>query len=110
MIELGTELQAHYNELVVGMSMLVFAMGFCRPVKEEVRRRQNNTCDCCGKQEDPLSLHHIRPASLGGSSQNIANAVGLCRECHDTIDIETFNGQPYPQVHDDKNYYPQGNK
>lgn len=91
------------------LGLLSLAMAFRRQVKEEVRRRQDNICDSCGEQVDQLSVHHIKPESWGGSSGNIANGVGLCRNCHDEVDRETFDGNPYPQVHDERNYYPQGN-
>jgi len=89
-------------------------MSFSKEVKREVARRQKNECDCCGETFSSLQVHHIRPESMGGSSTNIENAVGLCGErdnaCHQEIDRETIvDGRPYPQVHTQEKYYPQGN-
>lgn len=94
--------QATYGLLILGMA-------FSRAVRAEVRRRQGNRCDSCGEKQIPLPVHHIVPASHNGSSIDIENAAGLCDECHQEIDNETFGGRRYPQVHTRERYYPQGN-
>lgn len=91
------------------MAMMFYAMAFSRAVREEVRKRQGSRCDSCDEKETPLPVHHKVPRSLGGSSTNIENAVGLCSDCHPVIDDETFGGREYPQVHTKEKYYPQGN-
>lgn len=96
---------------MVGLSAV--AMAFGRRVKEEVRQRQSNRCDCCGEEVCMLQIHHRIPRALQGSNQ-IENAVGVCGErdanqCHQELDREAFAGQVYPQVHTKEKYYPQGN-
>lgn len=93
---------------IQAVGLLGIAMAFRKEVRFEVRRRQQGICDSCG-QPAPLQTHHIRPESLGGSSEKIENAVGLCQDCHREIDEETFRGTRYPQVHTKDKYYPQGN-
>lgn len=98
---------------VEAMGVLFYAMAFNREVKRKVRERQKNVCDCCGTEVCLLQVHHRRPESMGGSSTNIENAVGLCGEkdngCHQEVDRETFEGREYPQVHTQERYFPQGN-
>lgn len=92
------------------LGLLAIAMAFRKEVRFEVRKRQENVCDCCGEVYIPLQTHHRKPECEGGSSEKIENAVGLCNTCHKAIDEETFKrGIRYPQVHTQDRYFPQGN-
>lgn len=97
----------HMSQAAFGLAVL--AMAFRKDIRYEVRRRQGNICDCCGEKVDKLQTHHRRPESLGGASSRIENAVGVCQDCHKVLDVEAFQGTLYPQVHTQKEYYPQGN-
>lgn len=110
MIEHGISIEHASRIGQEAFGLLVLAMAFRKQIRFEVRRRQENICDCCGEKYVPLQTHHIKPESMGGSSEKIENAVGLCQACHKQIDLETFNqGLSYPQVHTKDRYYPQGN-
>lgn len=96
----------------LGLLSIGLGMAFRRSIREEVRQRQEGCCDACGEfvGNGNLQTHHRKPESWGGSSNRIENAVGLCGSCHAEVDREIFEqNQMYPQVHDEKNYYPQGN-
>ena len=91
------------------LGLMALAMAFRKDIRFEVRKRQGNVCDSCGQKVDKLQTHHRKPESLGGASSRIENAVGLCPDCHQEVDRETFRGMQYPQVHTKDKYYPQGN-
>jgi len=87
-----------------GVGLAILAMAFSRAIRKEVRRRQSGICDRCG-ENDFLQVHHRIPESLNGS-EDITNAVGVCRKCHRELDREAFMGFIYHQVHDEDGYYP----
>ena len=49
--------------------------------KQEIFRRDNHTCQYCGKNGDLLTLDHVIPRSLGGS-HTWENLVAACRRCN----------------------------
>lgn len=54
-------------------------------IATQVKRRDNYTCQKCGRQFPPFStflhVHHILPLSRGGSNTP-ENLITLCRDCH----------------------------
>jgi 5-methylcytosine-specific restriction endonuclease McrA len=52
-------------------------------VRKAVRARDGNACRNCGATsgEAKLSVHHLVPASLGGTD-DMANLLTLCSTCH----------------------------
>ena len=55
--------------------------------REEIIRRDNLTCQVCGKkkQRKNLEVHHIIPKSKGGTDDP-TNLITLCKYCHDRED------------------------
>lgn len=49
------------------------------------------TCWCCGCE--PRDLHHIKPRRAGGTDDP-ANLVALCKNCHLHVDKWTLNHWP----------------
>ena len=52
--------------------------------KEAVRHRDNYTCQCCGKKNIRLEVHHIIYRSNGGTNDE-DNLITLCEDCHDKL-------------------------
>ena len=55
--------------------------------REEILRRDNYTCQACGKkrQRRTLEVNHIIPRSKGGDDDP-TNLISLCKYCHDRED------------------------
>ena len=49
--------------------------------REAILHRDNYTCQCCGKKNCRLEVHHLLPRSRGGSDK-LANLITLCSDCH----------------------------
>ena len=49
--------------------------------KQATRARDNYTCQCCGKKDCRLEVHHLIPRSRGGSDK-LANLITICSDCH----------------------------
>ena len=49
--------------------------------KQAARARDNYTCQCCGKKNCRLEVHHLLPRTRGGSNK-LANLITLCSDCH----------------------------
>lgn len=57
-------------------------------VRQYVLKRDNYTCQCCGKsptEKAPIKLitHHLESRKVGGNAPN--NLVVLCERCHDLL-------------------------
>ena len=64
-------------------------------LREQVLKRDNYTCKCCGKQKGrgvQLNADHILPHNMGGKSV-IDNLQTLCKECNllKNVDIIDYN-------------------
>lgn len=57
--------------------------------KSAVRHRDNYTCQCCGKKNCRLEVHHIIFRSNGGTDDE-ENLITLCKECHDGVHAGTI--------------------
>lgn len=55
-------------------------------IRQLVYRRDNFTCQECGKKNMKLDVHHIIPFLDGGSNE-LDNLISLCRSCHSKITI-----------------------
>ena len=49
-----------------------------------ILHRDNYTCQCCGKKNCRLEVHHIKFRSDGGTDDE-ENLITLCKECHDKV-------------------------
>lgn len=49
--------------------------------KQATRMRDGYKCQCCGKKNCRLEVHHLLPRSRGGSDK-LANLITLCTDCH----------------------------
>ena len=56
--------------------------------REAVLHRDNYTCQCCGKKNCRLEVHHIIFRSNGGTDDE-ENLITLCKECHDGVHAST---------------------
>ena len=56
--------------------------------REAVLHRDNYTCQCCGKKNCRLEVHHIKFKSNGGTDDE-ENLITLCKECHDRVHAGT---------------------
>ena len=56
--------------------------------REAVLHRDNYTCQCCGKKNCRLEVHHIKFRRNGGTDDE-ENLITLCKECHDGVHAGT---------------------
>lgn len=49
--------------------------------KQAAKSRDGYKCQCCGKKDCRLEVHHLLPRSRGGSDK-LANLITLCSDCH----------------------------
>ena len=56
--------------------------------REAVLHRDNYTCQCCGKKNCRLEVHHIKFKSNGGTDDE-ENLITLCEDCHKGVHIGT---------------------
>ena len=52
--------------------------------KEAIHNRDNYTCQCCGKKNIRLEVHHIIFRSNGGTNDE-NNLITLCENCHSKV-------------------------
>lgn len=94
---------------MAALGLVAVGMAFRKAIRHEVRARQEGRCDNCGALVGGgLQTHHRYPESLGGTSERIDNAVGLCHSCHKKADDLAFKGVLYPQVHTANGYRQNG--
>ena len=62
--------------------------------REHALVRDNYTCQCCGKKNCRLEVHHIKFRSDEGSD-DLENLVTLCKDCHDAIHHDAFETSGY---------------
>ena len=56
--------------------------------REAVLHRDNYTCQCCGKKNCRLEVHHIKFKSNGGTDDE-ENLITLCEDCHKGVHTGT---------------------
>ena len=52
--------------------------------RSAILHRDNYTCQCCGKKNCRLEVHHIKFKSQGGTDDE-ENLITLCKDCHDGV-------------------------
>ena len=52
--------------------------------REAILHRDNYTCQCCGKKNCRLEVHHIKFRSNGGTDDE-ENLITLCEDCHKKV-------------------------
>ena len=57
--------------------------------RSAILHRDNYTCQCCGKKNCRLEVHHIKFKSNGGTDDE-ENLITLCKECHDGVHAGTI--------------------
>ena len=57
--------------------------------REAILHRDNYTCQCCGKKNCRLEVHHIKFRRNGGTDDE-ENLITLCKECHDGVHTGTI--------------------
>lgn len=55
-----------------------YTHGFTDKLKHEIKLRDKNTCQKCGKMDD-LDVHHIDGDRLNNNPKNL---ITLCKKCH----------------------------
>ena len=56
--------------------------------REAILRRDNYTCQCCGKKNCRLEVHHVKFKSNGGTDDE-ENLITLCEDCHKGVHAGT---------------------
>ena len=56
--------------------------------REAILHRDNYTCQCCGKKNCRLEVHHIKFKSNGGTDDE-ENLITLCENCHKGVHAGT---------------------
>lgn len=64
--------------------------------REAIRHRDNYTCQCCGKKNCRLEVHHIKFRRDGGTDDE-DNLITLCKECHDGFHAGTIELNKKPK-------------
>ena len=57
--------------------------------REAVLHRDNYTCQCCGKKNCRLEVHHIKFRRNGGTDDE-ENLITLCEDCHKRVHAGTI--------------------
>ena len=57
--------------------------------REAILHRDNYTCQCCGKKNCKLEVHHVKFKSNGGTDDE-ENLVTLCEDCHKGVHAGTI--------------------
>lgn len=63
--------------------------------REAILHRDNYTCQCCGKKNCRLEVHHVKFRSNGGTDDE-ENLITLCEDCHKGVHngTVTLNKKP----------------
>ena len=57
--------------------------------REAILHRDNYTCQCCGKKNCRLEVHHVKFRSNGGTDDE-ENLLTLCEDCHKGVHAGTI--------------------
>ena len=57
--------------------------------REAILHRDNYTCQCCGKKNCRLEVHHVKFKSDGGTDDE-ENLITLCEDCHKGVHAGTI--------------------
>ena len=79
-----------------GISFELYPVSFSKKLKAEIRKRDNYTCQICGKSEQDehrnLSIHHIDYDKTNSSESNL---ISLCDSCHQKTNFNHLNWTKY---------------
>ena len=64
--------------------------------REAILHRDNYTCQCCGKRNCRLEVHHIKFKSNGGTDDE-ENLITLCKDCHEGVHAGTITLNKKPK-------------
>ena len=64
--------------------------------REAILHRDNYTCQCCGKKNCRLEVHHIKFRSNGGTDDE-ENLITLCEDCHKGVHAGTVKLNKKPK-------------
>ena len=64
--------------------------------REAILHRDNYTCQCCGKKNCRLEVHHIKFKSNGGTDDE-ENLITLCEDCHKGVHAGTIELNKKPK-------------
>ena len=64
--------------------------------RSAILHRDNYTCQCCGKKNCRLEVHHIKFRRDGGTDDE-ENLITLCKECHDGVHAGTIELNKKPK-------------
>ena len=64
--------------------------------RSAILHRDNYTCQCCGKKNCRLKVHHIKFRRDGGTDDE-ENLITLCKECHDGVHAGTIELNKKPK-------------
>lgn len=64
--------------------------------RSAILHRDNYTCQCCGKKNCRLEVHHIKFRRDGGTDDE-ENLITLCKECHDGVYAGTIELNKKPK-------------
>lgn len=56
-------------------------MAISKRLRFEILRRDNHTCRYCSATDEPLTIDHVIPTTLGGTDDP-TNLVAACRDCN----------------------------
>lgn len=79
MIERGTSAGANNPAWEGGKSLLPYPPDFTPKLRQEIKKRDNFTCQYCGKQRCKLNVHHI---DTDKNNCKLSNLITLCVPCH----------------------------
>ena len=64
--------------------------------RSAILHRDNYTCQCCGKKNCRLEVHHIKFKSNGGTNDE-ENLITLCEDCHKGVHTGTITLSKKPK-------------
>ena len=64
--------------------------------REAILHRDNYTCQCCGKKNCRLEVHHVKFKSNGGTDDE-ENLITLCEDCHKGVHAGTVELSKKPK-------------
>ena len=66
-----------------GISFEPYGLEFNNKLKEKIRKRDNYTCQECGKKQKELGYKlHIHHIDYNKKNNQEKNLISLCRQCH----------------------------
>ena len=71
--------------------------------REAILHRDNYTCQCCGKKNCRLEVHHVKFKSNGGTDDE-ENLLTLCEDCHKGVHAGTVTLDKKPKKNKNLKY------